>query len=351
VAAGLVVGNPIGSGGTRGKALTAAELKAIVEASGIGYLPLSGGTLTGSLSLGSNALTCGAVTSSNDMVLSKDAGGYYTGRIYSTAAKTSSNVYIDSFGQYAFLIGTTGKFAGDTNGVHVPNGSYFGYSNGNTFGTVDVRQYRGGAGVLAQRNALNAQCFLLSKTYTSDSSQEALMLDAGKQISGKLGLYSYRGSSGGTNYPIQIGMLAADGATFSGMTVATDGGVAAAKIGAGGSAYASYPLTVNGSAIFRDSTGSSFVCLHGKSGTWLGNSDDNYAFASYKPSIYFFTNGEYASTASAAIALHATSVTLGKALVPKTLADSAAPNGSIYYSSDAAKLVFKDAGGTVNNLY
>lgn len=47
VAAGLVVGNPIGSSGTRGKALTSAELKAIVEASGISYLPLSGGTLTG----------------------------------------------------------------------------------------------------------------------------------------------------------------------------------------------------------------------------------------------------------------------------------------------------------------
>jgi len=47
VAAGLVVGNPIGSSGTRAKALTSAELKAVVEASGISYLLLSGGTLTG----------------------------------------------------------------------------------------------------------------------------------------------------------------------------------------------------------------------------------------------------------------------------------------------------------------
>lgn len=47
VAAGLVVGNPVGSSGTRAKALTSAELKAIVEASGISYLPLAGGTLTG----------------------------------------------------------------------------------------------------------------------------------------------------------------------------------------------------------------------------------------------------------------------------------------------------------------
>ncbi len=41
----------------------------------------------------------------------------------------------------------------------------------------------------------------------------------------------------------------------------------------------------------------------------------------------------------------------GGAIAPATLADAAAPNGSIYYSSDAGKLVFKDSGGTVNNLY
>jgi len=36
---------------------------------------------------------------------------------------------------------------------------------------------------------------------------------------------------------------------------------------------------------------------------------------------------------------------------PASLADSAAPNDSIYYSTTAAKLVYKDSGGTVNNLY
>lgn len=34
-----------------------------------------------------------------------------------------------------------------------------------------------------------------------------------------------------------------------------------------------------------------------------------------------------------------------------TMADSSAPNSSLYYSSTASKLVWKDAGGTVNNLY
>ena len=36
---------------------------------------------------------------------------------------------------------------------------------------------------------------------------------------------------------------------------------------------------------------------------------------------------------------------------PVSSADAAAPNNSIYYSTDASKLVYKDSGGSVNNLY
>jgi len=36
---------------------------------------------------------------------------------------------------------------------------------------------------------------------------------------------------------------------------------------------------------------------------------------------------------------------------PVTLADADAENNSIYYSSTASKLVYKDSGGVVNNLY
>jgi hypothetical protein len=36
---------------------------------------------------------------------------------------------------------------------------------------------------------------------------------------------------------------------------------------------------------------------------------------------------------------------------PASLADSAATNNSIYYSTTASKLVYKDSAGTVNNLY
>jgi hypothetical protein len=39
------------------------------------------------------------------------------------------------------------------------------------------------------------------------------------------------------------------------------------------------------------------------------------------------------------------------AIQPASMADSAAANNSIYYSTTASKLVYKDASGTVNNLY
>jgi len=38
------------------------------------------------------------------------------------------------------------------------------------------------------------------------------------------------------------------------------------------------------------------------------------------------------------------------AFVPGTLADSAAPNGSFYYSSDQSALCWKDSGGDVYTI-
>jgi len=38
-------------------------------------------------------------------------------------------------------------------------------------------------------------------------------------------------------------------------------------------------------------------------------------------------------------------------LIPASMADSAATNNSIYYSTTASKLVYKDDAGAVNNLY
>lgn len=46
-----------------------------------------------------------------------------------------------------------------------------------------------------------------------------------------------------------------------------------------------------------------------------------------------------------------TAIAKNGAFKPASLADSAAENGTVYYSTTASKLVFKDSGGTVNNLY
>ncbi len=44
-------------------------------------------------------------------------------------------------------------------------------------------------------------------------------------------------------------------------------------------------------------------------------------------------------------------IAMGGGVTPASLADSSAANSTIYYSTDAGKLVFKDSGGVVNNLY
>jgi len=41
----------------------------------------------------------------------------------------------------------------------------------------------------------------------------------------------------------------------------------------------------------------------------------------------------------------------GFTMTPPTLADANAANGSLYYSVDAGKLVYKDAGGVVYPLH
>jgi len=44
-------------------------------------------------------------------------------------------------------------------------------------------------------------------------------------------------------------------------------------------------------------------------------------------------------------------MSLSNVLNPAHLTDAAAASDSIYYSTTQSKLVYKDSGGTVNNLY
>jgi len=44
-------------------------------------------------------------------------------------------------------------------------------------------------------------------------------------------------------------------------------------------------------------------------------------------------------------------LTITGGFVPASMADADAENNTIYYSTTASKLVFKDSAGVVNNLY
>ena len=60
------------------------------------------------------------------------------------------------------------------------------------------------------------------------------------------------------------------------------------------------------------------------------------------------TNFEVVNGAGGSVLM---SINHNGSITPATLADASASNNSIYYSSTAGKLVYKDSAGTVNNLY
>jgi hypothetical protein len=214
VNAGLIVGNPVGSTNTRAKALTSAELKAIIEASGISYLPLSGGTLTGALSIGENALTCGAITAAGNVqpeaTATRSLGG---------SARRWSNVHSVLFTVNAIsTIGANGS-AQTIDIVTPPAGMRVGLSSGAVNGVI-----RCGAittsGNLAIRDGLNAMQAEVFCTYTSATSFESLCL---KATASAMQIGSAIGSAGGTNRPVQLGHFDAAGAFVSGLSLATNG--------------------------------------------------------------------------------------------------------------------------------
>lgn len=242
----LTLGGALTLPGNPSSALHAAPKQYVDSAVGAidlsGLVPYTGAT--GAVNLGSNTFTSGAITSpsisasSGNTSIGTSSGKVIVGSWLEIYPWSTNNVVFNpvvSSGALDFgRSGGAGTWlrVGFQNPVHVGSAYSLGFTSVNAWDAIDAGWVRGAAGVVARRNGLNAQCDLINKSYTSDTSQEALMLDAGKQISGKLGLYSYRGSSGGSNYPIQIGMLAADGTTFSGLTIATDGKPSASAIAA-----------------------------------------------------------------------------------------------------------------------
>lgn len=200
IGAGGIVGNEIGSSGTRGKVLSSAQLKAIVEASGISYLPLAGGTLTGPI------------------VANADIALMFTKRLFVSNGDTSGNYLLA--GATAGLVSNTVAQAGwNTNGFFARR-LILDYAN------ADVILERGGNGILEQRNGLTAQCFDLFETYTSGTNNGKLRFKAtssGHQIG------SARASSG-SNRAVQLGHFNALDVFTSGLSVADNGVVSAGSV-------------------------------------------------------------------------------------------------------------------------
>ena len=73
------------------------------------------------------------------------------------------------------------------------------------------------------------------------------------------------------------------------------------------------------------------------------------SFTLAEPAFTTDTHRFFLGTGSGRVELPVLSAAGG--IVPKHMTDAAADNDTIYYSTTAGKLVYKDSGGTVNPLY
>lgn len=110
-----------------------------------------------------------------------------------------------------------------SNIITIASDRAYGWSNSTTAGVAsDLLLFRGGAGVLFQRNATNGQISRIAKTFTSSSNFEALDIDAASDASNyRIG--SRIGSAGGTTRGLQLGSYNAAGAWTSWLALDTSG--------------------------------------------------------------------------------------------------------------------------------
>lgn len=109
------------------------------------------------------------------------------------------------------------------NAITVQSAGYLGISSGTpTEGNADVRLFRDAAGTLVQRNALNAQAFAVSNTYTSSTSFEYGRFS---WVSSEFRIGTAIGSAGGTQRVTSFGIWSAGGAWTEAMRINTAGTV------------------------------------------------------------------------------------------------------------------------------
>jgi hypothetical protein len=209
--------------------------------------PTSGSALT---------LTGGTVTASAPLISAtqtwNNSGVAFRGinvAVTNTQSVTESYLYsAEVGGSLVFYVRRDGRVVGAANvygstglesallptGVAVGSASYLGLCS-NTFANdsgCDTRLFRDAAGVLAQRNAANAQTFRIYNTFTSTTNFERLNIIA--QSAGSVIIGTEKGSAGGT----------ARGMEFRTDNVARISIGSAGQIGFFGAAAAAQPTAV-----------------------------------------------------------------------------------------------------------
>lgn len=204
------------------------------------------------------------------------------------------------------------------------------------------------SGLLNLQNSTTPQRLTLHATYTSSTSFANLDIRANSGGTA-YEISSFKGSGGGANLPINIGHRDASDTFTKSIGINTNGELevtnitnTSGRINIGNSSAWGLTIQSNGADIRIQQSARFGIC----SGSSNADPDISIGRASAN------TLGLYASQVSSTLAnLTCGEVTTSGAIKPATLTDAAAPNGSIYYSSTAGKLVYKDASGVVNNLY
>lgn len=233
-----------------------------------------------------------------------------------------------------------------------------------------LRLYRGGAGILQQRNETNAQISEVFKTYTSETSNEGLRFNCAADISGTPvhRIESFAGSLGGSVRILEFGRTV--GTSFvSHMVIREDGGVAIGAVSTG-----SQKLLVNGNVTFNGSlnisasnsgitinrTGNDPFILLQRDGVSKGQirADANgFKWTNGTGSIAFLqlvessgNLGVGVASPTAAIHIKAGTATAGTAPIKLTTGvNLTTPEaGAVEY--DGTNLYFTDSGGTRRTL-
>jgi len=192
-----------GSGAGRSTIMDAATVRAFADA-----VNKAGDTMTGALVVENSIKSCRDV----GFLVGSFAG---PGTSVLTFFETANIWLYDGVGSCRLATnGTQTRLNSDT---------VFGFSSGSPDGAaIDTPIVRAAAGITEFRNGTTAQAIRISKTFTSTTSFECAEIGYNATAAAYF-IGSRIGSAGGSAQALKIGHLAADGTTFTGLTVATNG--------------------------------------------------------------------------------------------------------------------------------